>query len=219
MNRKVITLILGVALLAGIAFWAIYGKDQENVIDQPTETEQPQSDEDIDDAAGQEGSLDDQDSNSDDPQDKNKTTAAKPGWTVYTETNDSFSYSVQYPKDWRLVESAKAYGGVEFGEQNLGGDLIWSVTPENVKARKLSTIKADIYAQAKSSSLNVQVQEEELSINGENATKITLSAPNTDYYEVYVLVESGEVTYILHAIPYLGINYSFTDFYKSFRVN
>lgn len=150
-------------------------------------------------------------------------------WRIYT--NKSVGFSVKYPQTFFSKEGFWAddndkFAGVTFGPRELIHDSFWGIFFYSKDQSSIEEIKKQIGSQF---SDRVQT-EENISINGINAIRVTTKSENSDWVEISIIfsdkngnlyVTGGDLDErtndTLLRLTNQKYNIKFEDFYSSFK--
>lgn len=130
-------------------------------------------------------------------------------WKTYT--NTAVGFSVRYPSDWRLVGTETSTDMIGFGPANVGEDVLWGI---NIYGDKTADqIVADM---GKQFSTDRKVQQEQITINGFPATKVTVttSSLETWVFQQILITSSDKIIAISNGAI---VDSNFDSFYDSFK--
>ena len=139
----------------------------------------------------------------------NTSTSPTADWNTYT--NTKYGYSVEYPKDWRVipVTGAATADGPAFASPTTQGDTDWGIII--ISGQTVDQVIADVGSQWS----DRKESRETVTFNGITATKATVTTnqyPNWKSVDI-VFAHSGKVFHLTNgAID----RPAFVDFYQSF---
>jgi len=130
-------------------------------------------------------------------------------WKTYT--NTAVGFSVKYPSNWRLVGTETSTDMIGFGPSNVGQDIQWGI---NIYSGK--TADQIIAEMGKQFGTDRKVQQEQITVNGLSATKVTVTTPSIPTWIFQqILITSGDKIIALSNGAIIDAN--FDNFYNSFK--
>lgn len=143
-------------------------------------------------------------------------------WQTYS--NSTHGFSIKYPPEWRVVETASMVG---FGPKDVSEDIVWSVTKED----NTKTSVDDIIAASGKQFFDAERMIATGEVNGIPATSaIVTTEQSKDWYSVKIIMNNDTQIYTISngALRDEALNtmildrsqketkYNFEDFFSSF---